>query len=591
MSTRNYLKLELFFIALVLFNCEQEDDSIKPEPTFDYENPFYQQQIVNLSEIPEIERSIRSTYPSIFRNTNISNSTASSTSASNTTIIDVDHILEIVDTLNNKNYSIRFRFNDTPLSEFYNLVIGKDTLGFTTEPFVLKYKCDASQLDQYISNDFDFSYFKGTMELHKYTDYFQEGSLTTTIGGDEINCPKDFDEVGDPIPCETTPVDPVGSGGGSSDDGSGITGGPLDSDFGVDSDASDDLAWICFHRLQSHPDPSYCNDPDAGGFWVVNTSAPPQESGEIHNESGIKVDECPDCDISSPTGIGINPIPMETVRTALKSNLILSRDGIAFIGHSDNNRAVIQVYYYIEPYLELNVAISPEAKAFAEQAIEFLASNIQYSFEQYENWFSPFNAELETNPTIVNSNLIIFDTPLTQQTLPTFTAFLTNFPKRGTIGNYSPMSTTDAYTIAGGSLLNSHINQNAQYNNACAIRASRGLLYSGIQIPILKYNGSQRTQKGGDGKNYILDAVSFNKYMIAKFGETSVKLEGADANDPVKVAAFLNGKNGIYVIVNSNTRTAGYSGHCDVIINGKCISNAYTTPEGGVKSIRIWELN
>jgi len=376
MSTRNYLKLALFFIALVLFNCQQEDDSIKPEPTFVYENPLYQQQIVNLSEIPEIERSIRSTYPSIFRNTNISNSTASSTSASNTTIIDVDHILEIVDTLNNKNYSIRFRFNDTPLSEFYNLVIGKDTLGFTTEPFVLKYKCDASQLDQYISNDFDFSYFKGTMELHKYTDYFQEGSLTTTIGGDTVNCPKEFDEVGDPIPCETTPVDPVGSGGGSSDDGSGITGGPLDSDFGVDSDASDDLVWICFHRLQSHPDPSYCNDPDAGGFWVVNTSAPPQESGEIHNESGIKVDDCPDCDISSPTGIGINPIPMETVRTALKRNLNLNEAGIAFIGHSDNNRAVTQVYYYIEPYLELNVTISPEAKAFAESTIDILSSPI-----------------------------------------------------------------------------------------------------------------------------------------------------------------------------------------------------------------------
>ncbi len=232
-----------------------------------------------------------------------------------------------------------------------------------------------------------------------------------------------------------------------------------------------------------------------------------------------------------------------------------------------------------------------QTKKFSEEAIEFLAINTQYSFEQYENWFSPFNAELETNPTVVNPDDITFDTPLTQQALPTFTTFLTNFQKRGTSGNYSPMSTTDAYTLAGGSLLNSHINQNPQYNNACAIRASRGLLYSGIQIPVLKYNGLQRTQKGADGKNYILDAVSFNTYMVAKFGETSAKLEGTDANDPVKVAALLNGKNGIYVIVNSNTITAGYSGHCDVIINGKCISAAYTNPSGGVKSIRIWELN
>lgn len=251
----------------------------------------------------------------------------------------------------------------------------------------------------------------------------------------------------------------------------------------------------------------------------------------------------------------------------------------------------LEVYNFLETNKDILGNYTSSAINFAKEAISFLKDNSQYSFDQYENWFSPFNAELETNPTIVNPDDITFDTPLTQQTLPTFSTFLTNFPKRATSGNYRPMSTTDAYTLAGGSLLYSHIYQNAQYNNACSIRASRGLLYSGIQIPVLKYNGSQRTQKGGDGKNYILDAVSFNTYMIAKFGETSAKLEGADANDPIKVAALLNGKNGIYVIVNSNTATAGYSVHCDVIINGKCISNAFTTPNGGVKSIRIWTLN
>lgn len=46
-----------------------------------------------------------------------------------------------------------------------------------------------------------------------------------------------------------------------------------------------------------------------------------------------------------------------------------------------------------------------------------------------------------------------------------------------------------------------------------------------IQIPVLKYNNSQRTQKGGDGKNYILDAVSFNKFMEDKFGEPTTALQ------------------------------------------------------------------
>jgi hypothetical protein len=44
-------------------------------------------------------------------------------------------------------------------------------------------------------------------------------------------------------------------------------------------------------------------------------------------------------------------------------------------------------------------------------------------------------------------------------------------------------------------------------------------------------------------------------------------------------------------ILLSNATYAGYSGHCEAIINGSTISGAYTSPTGGVKSIRIWLLN
>jgi hypothetical protein len=154
------------------------------------------------------------------------------------------------------------------------------------------------------------------------------------------------------------------------------------------------------------------------------------------------------------------------------------------------------------------------------------------------------------------------------------------------------MSTSEVYYLVGGSLLTSHLNNPEGYSNACSIRGSRGLLYSGVDIPVLNYTGTnQRTQKGGDNKNYILDAVSFNKYMIDKFGETPHKLEGAVANNPTEIAELLNGKNGIYVIINSSQNQAGYSGHVDAIINGQCIGGAYTGVTGGVKSIRVWELN
>jgi hypothetical protein len=127
------------------------------------------------------------------------------------------------------------------------------------------------------------------------------------------------------------------------------------------------------------------------------------------------------------------------------------------------------------------------------------------------------------------------------------------------------------------------------------MRGSRAILYSGINIPVLRIGSSQRTEKGSDNKNYILDAVSFNKFMLDKFGDTPHKLEGADANNPQKVADLLKNKNGIYVIINNNSSTppngAGYSGHVDLMLNGKSLGGAYTTPTGGVKSIRVWVLN
>lgn len=65
----------------------------------------------------------------------------------------------------------------------------------------------------------------------------------------------------------------------------------------------------------------------------------------------------------------------------------------------------------------------------------------------------------------------------------------------------------------------------------------------------------------------------------------------AAANNKTEIAKLLKGKNGIYVIVNNDGTTAGYTGHADLIENGYVIGGANTSPKGGVKSIRIWILN
>jgi hypothetical protein len=231
---------------------------------------------------------------------------------------------------------------------------------------------------------------------------------------------------------------------------------------------------------------------------------------------------------------------------------------------------------------------------YKNKAVDFIdvfltVPNISWTL--IEDWF--LNEVDFIEPDLgINPDNISYDSPLIQQSLPSFSNFVEHFPKNGTSGNYSVMDTSDVYELVEGSLWTSHQNNPNAYSNACSIRGSRGLIYSGIEIPVLNYTGvGQRTQKGGDQKNYILDAVSFDKFMKDKFGDATYELTGTDANDPVKVAEMLNGKNGIYVIINSSHAQAGYSGHVDAIINGDCISDAYTDVDGGVKSIRIWELN
>lgn len=325
--------------------------------------------------------------------------------------------------------------------------------------------------------------------------------------------------------------------------------------------------------------------PTGGGGYGVPTGGGGLPSGDSNaNPVGnIPVGPTVSAPISNSDGTTVDTSDININQINELLNYSLTQNQIDWLGNNPNDASLILTL--------LTINSSIQTQDFIQQAFTFLINNSQYNFAQYENWFGSNYPNLVPNGDEINPNDITYDSPLIQQELPSFNNFLNNFPKNGTSGNYSEMSTSNVYNLVGGSLLTSHLENPSSYSNACSIRGSRALLYSNISIPVLHYNNTQRTQKGGDNKNYILDAVSFQKYMIDKFGDTSNKLEGADANDAVKVANLLNGKNGIYVIINNSYQQAGYSGHVDAIINGICIGGAYTGVSGGVKSIRIWELN
>jgi hypothetical protein len=232
---------------------------------------------------------------------------------------------------------------------------------------------------------------------------------------------------------------------------------------------------------------------------------------------------------------------------------------------------------------------------FAQWSFNYLVANPTVTIDKIINWFMT-TSEGKDGENIADINSVLNSLTYQPKPLPTFASFINNFPKLPYPEYpyyYKPMPANDVYTLVGGNLQGLYISSGRDqgpYKNACAVRISLALNRLGILIPNNAITRSGSTVNG-IARNYFIQARAINDFMIKTFGDTSLKLQGADANDKVKVAELLAGKNGIYVIVNDDDTVAGYTGHADLIINGYVIGGANTTPAGGVKSIRIWILN
>ncbi len=236
----------LFFAVFVLLlaNCEKE--TFLPISKLESTQSAVKVSFVKLSDISQIrDFLVDKTNTNLFKSTVIDGA-----------IFDEDHIMEVIDSLQHTNYSFRFRYTDTPVGTFYNLIVGKTPEGENETPYVLKYVCDESQLDEYIANNFDFRFFKGKVAIHKYTDFFSVGSILKV----DSDCPTNTDENGNPIPCvEVTVIgngdntttgdtqDGGNTGGGDGpntgdgpNDGGGSTGNTNNDSGGTDSNGSTD---------------------------------------------------------------------------------------------------------------------------------------------------------------------------------------------------------------------------------------------------------------------------------------------------------------------------------------------------------------
>jgi len=246
-----------------------------------------------------------------------------------------------------------------------------------------------------------------------------------------------------------------------------------------------------------------------------------------------------------------------------------------------------------------NEGNSAASQTFATWATTYYQNHPETTAEQFNNWFmgesegqdGNYNATYWDNPTLT----------FPQQNLPTWQQYYDAFPK-GSSGE--GLSGPEIYSLVGGQPLamrngvlnDSDPTNNENYNNACALRVSRALNYSGIIIP----NITNQTFLGDDGKYYFLGARNLNKWMRKTFGTND-----GDSTTPHNDSHFhytalqagtngqnlptlLQGKKGIFSMVTQNSWA---SGHADALKDdGTCVNNChfYDAP---IIYIDIWELN
>jgi hypothetical protein len=204
-------------LFLSLSSCEYDTNDLnESQATAANQMPF-ETKAMTLKDVPEVANYIKSIIGDI--------SQKGKTKKSNTISLDatfeVEKILETIDTLNNKNYNLRFTFKDTPEHITYNLIVNFLPNG-EKHAFVEKHTCNPEHYLAFRNSKYDIINFKGKVELFYYTSFFGQPKTDSNAKTSTYPCIPQYYPNGDPIPSVSSFVDggsPITSSGGSSPSG------------------------------------------------------------------------------------------------------------------------------------------------------------------------------------------------------------------------------------------------------------------------------------------------------------------------------------------------------------------------------------
>lgn len=237
-------------------------------------------------------------------------------------------------------------------------------------------------------------------------------------------------------------------------------------------------------------------------------------------------------------------------------------------------------------YSAINIYIDAAQLSFQDGA-DYVNFSVAYLIAHPFMQLATFENEFMTVPEGMdgpdNFDQSFWDDPnlvFQTQSLPSFQDFSAAYPN---------VAAEDVYNLIGGEILANHIADHDNYKNACALRVSRALNYSGVTIPSYTnpVTGKHVTQTGNDGKNYFLSAKELNAWMKKTFGAPTYHFTKAQGGpNGTNFPGLLANIKGIYSMISSSAHWG--SGHADLINNADCdIGCHFDAP---VSYIDVWVL-
>ncbi|MDO9261446.1 MAG: hypothetical protein Q7U08_05855 [Flavobacteriaceae bacterium] len=297
---KNYFKFGILLIGILftLTNCDKDHLSeTSNAEDLSATQSLYRVEKLTIQQIPDIVNFLNSKAKK-----NLFLKESNNKSIIGGAIFDNENVLKVMDTLNHSNYSFNFVFPTTPKNVFYNLIVGVTPSGVKQEPYILKYVVKESHLEGFIQSGFNLSAFSGTIGLHPFNDFFNNADFN----GRDCN---QYDQYGDPIPCQQIIVSSSSTSGGSGTTtiGDAVAGGASSGVYIGESGGGGRS--VCSWSVTTsspckdgwthlHPSMGGC-----GGVYLILDISCNLSSNRTSSKANT---DCPPCIIVSDGGVGIN---------------------------------------------------------------------------------------------------------------------------------------------------------------------------------------------------------------------------------------------------------------------------------------------